>query len=51
MSDKKHVCGCVTSLKDGIVNFDFMCAVHVKNKKYVWIALQHPEAVVEEVVS
>ncbi len=45
MTEKKfkHRCGCITvKYKDGI-KFVKMCLLHRTNKKYPYIAAQHPK--------
>lgn len=38
----KHWCGCITEkYRDGVA-FAYMCDKHQNNRKYIWIALQHP---------
>jgi len=39
----EHKCGCITEdYKRGVL-FKKMCQRHKENRKFIWIALQHPK--------
>lgn len=41
----KHWCGCITQNYEDGIEFTKMCEQHRINKKYIWIALQHPKEI------